>query len=142
MIEKATRYMRMPFFVTGHQVTPENMRAVAQWCEGHVIETEDRTFIRVPISGIKNIRQTEACEGDHILKMTFDGKVTWKIEKDVWLGQRFVTVEIHLDDSDDLEIGPVKEPSRPVNNLRVLPSQPTRVHAKPGPRPVRTSRVL
>lgn len=119
---EATRYMRKPFFVTGHQVTTENMRAVAEWCGGEICTIGDRVFIRVPILNVKNIKQTEANLGDHILKMEFGGRFNFKIERDEWLTDRFVQVEILLSLDDDLEI---EEPPV-VNNVAFLPAQSTR----------------
>lgn len=100
---KATRFMRRPFFVRGFPVTEQNMEAVAQWCEGHVIETDEKRFIRVPVHNAKNIRQTEAHVGAWVLKSRYIGRVSFKVYTEDWLNKDFVEAP---DDTDEEEVIP------------------------------------
>jgi hypothetical protein len=150
---QATRYMRVPFFVTGHRVTEENMEAVARWCEGSIIETGNRRFIRVPIANVRNVKQTEAHIGDHVLKSDFSGRFVFKVEKDEWIGQRFIQIgelnkwiaehfmsigDFNPDGpTDDLEIDGEDDVMDNVRSLPVQKSGPRPV-PQPGPRNART----
>lgn len=74
---KTATYYRKPFPVQGVQVTLDNMNEVAAWCKGEVLTTPPRsasagstgqkTYIKVPVSHPKNVKQTTAFPGDWVL---------------------------------------------------------------------------
>lgn len=99
----ATRFMRQPFYVTGIEVTSENMEAVARWCQGHVIRDGDRSFIRVPVDRATNRRQTEAYVGLWVTASKQRGLRSFKVYTREWLDKNFF--ELSGDDElDSLEI--------------------------------------
>jgi hypothetical protein len=67
-----TRYIRKPLYVDAVRVTKQNFDAIAEWCQGEILEEDDRNqqeqkFIRVRVHNPKNTRQTQAFVGDWIL---------------------------------------------------------------------------
>ena len=141
--------MRVPFFVTGHQITEENMTVVATWCEGHIIEGSVGKFIRVPVDNPRRARETEARIGDTILKSkTPNRKPTFKIYPKHWLDGGFIDMDniaiervarifsaledVNRDGSDDLFIEDIPLESEPIprpvadqhtSNMRTVPQQ-------------------
>lgn len=105
---KATRFMRLPFFVLGHEVHEDNMVEIAKWCEGHVTRTDDRSFIRVPVDRPLNKRQTEAELGSWVLLSRQRGFNSFKVYEREWLDRQFVTVPEEVFDvfgtKSDIEI--------------------------------------
>jgi hypothetical protein len=68
---KLVKYMRNPFVVEAIQVTEENIKEVAVWCQGEVITLARRDgeapCIKVRVHRPLNDRQTRAFVGDWIL---------------------------------------------------------------------------
>lgn len=70
---QTTKFVRKPFFVDGIQVTPENMKAVAEWCSGQVLallpknKTKPVEYIKVNVLRPLGERQTMAFVGDWVL---------------------------------------------------------------------------
>lgn len=119
---KATRFMRIPFFVLGHQVTEQNMDAIARWCEGHVIRDVAKPFVRVPVDRPTNRRQTEAYVGTWVIVSTRRGQRSFKVYTQEWLVQQFMempegTFELEQDIPGDGELGG----GAADNNVRSLP---------------------
>lgn len=102
---KATRFMRRPFFVSGFQVTEEKMRAIAKWCEGHVIQGADGPFIRVPVDRAINRRQTEAHIGSWVLVSHSHGKKSFKVYNEPFLSDNFLQLP-----EEDIEVLDLLEP--------------------------------
>jgi hypothetical protein len=86
---KATRFMRQPFFVSGFKVTEGNMAALAKWCEGHIISTTNRPFIRVPVAHATNIKLTEAYVDTWILLSRRGGRKSFKVYSEEYLTNNF-----------------------------------------------------
>lgn len=65
-------WVRNSFPVEAIQVTGENIRAVASWCEGSVGQTQSKTYPKAYIDlctvQYNKVRQTKAYVGDWILK--------------------------------------------------------------------------
>lgn len=74
MIE-VDKYQRRPFFVEAVKVTVDNMREVAEWCNGSIIETTKETYIKVKVKRPTNHRQTTALIGDWVLSSEYGYKV-------------------------------------------------------------------
>lgn len=73
---KPRQFVRKAFYVTGVQVTEDNMAEVAEWCGGTVRENgEGHLFIKVHTTKAIYDRQTRALPGDWVLKA---GK-NWKV---------------------------------------------------------------
>ena len=81
-------YTRKPFPVDAIQVTEENLKAVAKWCDGEVrystktigddIETREKIkipYVKVNVHHPLNERQTKAYAGDWVLKSDSGFKV-------------------------------------------------------------------
>jgi hypothetical protein len=72
------RFMYVPLFVDGVQVTAENMAEVAEWCEGKIdntiIKGKNQPFIKVDVLRPISLRQTRAFVGDWVLKIA-NGKL-------------------------------------------------------------------
>lgn len=83
-------YNRKPFSVEAVQVTEENMKKIAEWCEGDILETKDgdAKYIKVHVARPLNLRQTKAFVGDWVL---FAGK-GFKVYSDKAFGEAFVPV--------------------------------------------------
>lgn len=65
---QASKFVRKPFFVDAVLVTAENIRDVAEWCNGEVrIDDNSRAFIKVRVVRPLNERQTMAFVGDWVL---------------------------------------------------------------------------
>lgn len=70
---KPQTYARKPFYIDAVQVTEENIKEVAEWCMGDVMQTktphEDvaSPFIKVRVHRPLNQRQTQAFVGDWVL---------------------------------------------------------------------------
>ena len=66
------RFMHVPLYVDGVQVTAETMAEIAKWCGGVISErkVQGRTeeFIKVQVNNPPSIRQTQAHVGDWVLK--------------------------------------------------------------------------
>lgn len=86
------RFMRIPFFVSGYQVTEENMNAIAKWCEGHVIQNSDNPFVRVPVNRATNKRQTEAYIGTWVIVSVQRGERSFKVYTEEWLRKQFFEI--------------------------------------------------
>lgn len=80
------QFVRKPFYVTGVQVTEENIHEVAEWCGGLVRENgEGKPFIKVHTTKAMYDRQTRAIPGDWVLKAGNSWKVyTNKAFKEVF----------------------------------------------------------
>lgn len=73
------KFVRKPMFVDAVRVTEENFGAIADWCQGQILESDDtmtpgpakidpsRQHIRVRVHNPKTPRQTKAFVGDWIL---------------------------------------------------------------------------
>lgn len=62
------KYTRIPFNIEAIQVSEENLRDVAAWCEGSVERLNGREHIAVPVFSPVNDRQKRAYSGDWVLK--------------------------------------------------------------------------
>lgn len=71
---RTTRAARKPFYVDAVRVTAGNMPAIAEWCGGVIYATTPeeglKRYVKVPVEGAKNDRQTKAYLGDWVLKAT------------------------------------------------------------------------
>jgi hypothetical protein len=132
--------MRQPFFVTGYQVTEENMESIATWCQGHIIVDGRARFIRVPVDRPSSVRQTKAYVDSWVLLSLNDrGERTFKVYSTEWLEKQFVKVtdgamnevargilgddEIQEENEEDEAESEAVEENRIAANLRLLPTQ-------------------
>lgn len=73
-IVETQNFIRRPFTVKAIQVTPENIEAVAKWCGGEILESEDkgeqlsRRYIKVKTVNPKDRDQSMAFLGRWVLK--------------------------------------------------------------------------
>lgn len=68
-MDEPVRFVRRPFFVTAFLVTEDNMKKVAEWCEGNIHHHNSGDFIKVHnVLNAQNERQTKAYVGDYVLK--------------------------------------------------------------------------
>lgn len=111
---KATRFMRIPFFVSGYLVTEDNMEAVAKWCEGHVIRGE-KPFVRVPVDRPTNKRQTEAYPGTWVIVSLYKGERSFKVYTEEWLKKQFF--ELPEEALDEGIVEEEKSYTRPVPTI-------------------------
>jgi hypothetical protein len=88
---KAKQYMLKPFFVEGYLVEEDNMDEIAEWCQGVVIRTNDKPFIRVPVVNARTPRHSEARTGMYVLK-SMDGRDTFTIYTASLLEKKFVEI--------------------------------------------------
>lgn len=72
---KTARYSYKPLQVDAVQVTDANMAEVATWCGGEVqrraikaLDGQKKNFIKVGVHRPANTKQTEAFEGDWVLR--------------------------------------------------------------------------
>ena len=86
---KPTRFMRIPFFVTGYQVTDEDMDVIAKWCDGYVNRNTEKPFIRVPVSRVTNEKYTRAYPGMWIIGSKHRGERSFKVFTEEWLKKQF-----------------------------------------------------
>ena len=72
-----SQYVRKPLYVEAVQITPENLDAVAEWCQGQVKQEERERvrYIRVRVHNPITPRQTKAFIGDWILYTTKGYKI-------------------------------------------------------------------
>lgn len=125
----ATRFMRIPFFVTGYPVTVDNMEALAKWCEGYVVRSADgrSQFIRVPVERATSKKQTEAYPGSWLIVSNQRGNRSFKVYTEEWLRKQFVEMpEDFLMDSgipQDILVEEPEEKRTPPANVRPLPTQ-------------------
>lgn len=89
---KSTRFMRIPFFVTGYKVTDDNLDAIAKWCEGHVVRANGKAFVRVPVDRPTNKRQTEAHPETWVILSMQRGNRSFKVYTEEWLNRQFFTL--------------------------------------------------
>lgn len=89
---EATRFMRIPFFVTGYQITEDNMEDIARWCQGHVIHGADDSFVRVPVYRAAHPRQTEGRVGEWVIVSIQRGRRSFKVYTDEWLRKQFIEI--------------------------------------------------
>jgi hypothetical protein len=92
--------MRRPFFVKSVKVTEDNIDLVAEWCDGAVVDDGERLFIRVPVEGARNVRQTEAHVDYWVVRSKSRGIVTFKVYRQPWLERDFIEVEDYGDDDE------------------------------------------
>lgn len=81
--------MRIPFFVSGYQVTPDNLALIARWCDGHVVDAET-PFVRVPVSRATHERQTKAYPGTWVIVSLQRGQRSFKVYTQEWLDKQFI----------------------------------------------------
>lgn len=87
MIE-TTKYVRRPLFVDAVQVTVENFRGIAEWCQGNILPIDDnyafseqeledvnKLYIHVRVHKPAHVGQTRAVVGDWILYTDLGYKV-------------------------------------------------------------------
>lgn len=78
MTIKTEKFIRKPFIIDGVQVTEENLKAVADWCQGEVRtdtqaqsapsgQTGQAKYVKVRVHRPLNDRQTKAFVGDWVL---------------------------------------------------------------------------
>ena len=73
---KIHTYQRKTFIVEAVQVTADNLREAAQWCEGGLhIPADGPAFVKVRVHRPLSERQTRAFVGDWILKTKNSFKV-------------------------------------------------------------------
>lgn len=131
---KPTRFTSRPFPVKGFKVTEENMEAVAHWCEGHIVETAERKFIRVPVQNARSNKQTEAIVDCWVLRSRRNGRNSFKVYDEEWLLKNFVESPLdEVDEHDDeIVIHGEKDNNRVTNNVRPLPTQRTNKSSRLG----------
>ena len=95
------KYTRRPFTVQAVQVTLENMREVAEWCGGVVVEADrpENSYIKAKIARPLNKRQTQAFAGDYVLKMGRGVKI--------YLEKAFDKAFVPADDNTRMFVDPV-----------------------------------
>lgn len=93
---KPVRFMRIPFFVSGFQVTEDNMEAIARWCQGHVIRDAERPFVRVPVDRATKRNQTEAYVGRWVLKSVYRREISYKVYTEEFLRGSFIELDEEL----------------------------------------------
>jgi hypothetical protein len=122
--------MRLPFVVSGYQVTEENMSAVANWCQGHIFEDGPNSFIRVPVDRPTNKKQTEAYIGSHVLlSVKRNGEESFKVYTEEWLIKNFFEIPREMDEQGSVpdEVAQVEDHCccngrcKRDNNVRTLP---------------------
>lgn len=119
---RPTTLMRKPFFVTGYEVTKENMNDVAKWCEGHIVEDNDgRSFIRVPVTRPAHDDQTKAYVGTWVLLSQTNGRRNYKVYTQEWKDKIFTEL--------DPEISGHMIPDKVMP--RVVDTNPTEVKVEP-----------
>jgi hypothetical protein len=65
---ETSRYARKPFYIDAIQVTKDNLKEVAEWCNGDIrIDSENNKYIRVRVYLPKNEQQTKAYVGHWVL---------------------------------------------------------------------------
>lgn len=64
---QTTKFIRRSFEVDAVRVTDENIDDVAKWCQGEVLETNGKKYIKVKVQKIISDRQTQAFVGDWVL---------------------------------------------------------------------------
>lgn len=64
------KFVRNSFEVEAVRVLPEIIAEIAEWCGGEVTNAEHvkNVYIKVPVPGAANCRQTIACTGDWVVK--------------------------------------------------------------------------
>lgn len=76
---RTTRATRKPFYVDAVRVTAGNMPAICKWSGGEMFATDPadgrRRYVKVPVEGARNDRQTRAYIGDWVLKANGKFKV-------------------------------------------------------------------
>lgn len=131
--------MRQPFFVTGYQVTEDNMARIAQWCEGGIVTRDDISFVRVPVNRPASVKQTEGHVGTWVLlSFTDKGDKSFKVYTADRLEQTFIATSAgemyeaagrlfagnEIEDDDDSEDDTkLTSTDRIGNNIRALPKQ-------------------
>lgn len=126
-----TRFMRKPFFVDGIEVTLDNMKAVAEWCHGHVVENTEKPFVRVPVFRASNRRQTEAYIGFWVLISKHRGERSFKVYDPEWLNEHFwLANDIHTEEPEILEVretevSSANEIDDVMNKTRAIPTPGT-----------------
>lgn len=61
------KYVRKPLYVDAVEVTEENFKDLAVWCQGEIQTDGTQEYIRVRVHTPKSARQTQAFVGDWIL---------------------------------------------------------------------------
>lgn len=91
------RYQRKPIYVDAVQVTADNMKEVAQWCQGHLVQPNGQEnpkpgspFVKVRVHNPQRPRQTKAFVGDWVLYSEFYG---YKVYTQSAFQNTFVRVE-------------------------------------------------
>lgn len=71
------RYTYNPVYVKAVQVTSSNMKAVAKWCGGQVVQEDSpaEPYIKVETIRPMRLRQTQAFMGDWVVKTSAGYKV-------------------------------------------------------------------
>jgi len=122
---EATWFMRQPFPVSGYLVTKENMAEIAKWCKGHVIEDDDRPFVRVPVDRPTNSKQTQAFIGTWVTLSTHLGEESFKVYTQEWLDKNFILIPREMS-------RPTEEKTPVEDNVRSFPvPQPRHTPAPP-----------
>lgn len=126
MTAKAHRFISKPFIITGYQVTAENMQQIADWCQGHVIESGKNPFIRVPVYRVLDPRQTEAYVGMWVTMSIRKGEPFCKVYPQEWLTKSFNELpddfaQVPL--IEDKPLVPVFSGGNTVANPRTVPMQ-------------------
>lgn len=72
MTIKTEKFVRKPFYIDAVQVTSENVKDVAEWCQGEVRKVENaksvtEKYVKVHVHRPLNERQTKAFAGDWVL---------------------------------------------------------------------------
>lgn len=127
-----TRYMRIPFFVTGYCVTEDNMEAIAKWCGGYIVrEDEKPAFIHVPVNRATSDKQYKAYIGTHVVVSVQRGERSFKVYTDEWLLKQFMPINVEtleesvIEDDFETRTGTTREisPNRVAGNRRPVPAQ-------------------
>lgn len=94
-VNHPTRFMRVPFFVSGYCVTEDNMDDVAEWCGGYIVrEKDDIPFIHVPVQRPTNDKQYKAYVDSWVILSIERGKRSFKAYTEEWLKQQFMEIAV------------------------------------------------
>jgi hypothetical protein len=103
---RIVRATRKPFYVDAVRVTAGNMPAVCEWTGGELMATPPaeglKRYVKVPVEGARNERQTRAFVGDWVLKA--NGKFKVYTNK-AWNNGFNVEQDVHVPALDS-QLGP------------------------------------
>lgn len=122
---KPAQFMRIPFMVYGHQVTAQNMDAIAKWCQGYVVRDAPNPFVRVPVNRPTHKKQTEATIGTWVIVSLIRGERSFKVYTEERLASQFISLPNEPWDPGILDLEETPEVENPprASNVRSIPTQ-------------------